>query len=243
MSEIEQVNELEHEFNKLSTDTIKMNGDIHNGDINLENGSDSIGNSLDASPSAASASSDNGSTASSNTGNIIEANVANIIEDNVKEDVIEDNVIEASVANIIEDNKSDISEESSKQDEPVKVETKPEDSYDTVFPSLPNTGTNFTDNNVWNNISMTKRHTINTTQVFHVPVEERRYKDVANSFGNETNKKCMEIADKLGVKVEICCSKDLSLHIVLSGPEEKVSRLIENWIRICLNTYVFFLIP
>lgn len=220
MSEIEQVNELEHEFNKMSTDTIKMNGDIHNGDINIENGSDSIGNSLDASPSAASASSDNGSTASSNTGNIIEANVANIIEDNGKEDVIEDNVIEASVANIIEDNKSDVSDESSKPEEPAKIEIKAE-SYDTVFPSLPNTGTNFTDNNVWNNISM-KRNTINTTQVFHVPVEERRYKDVANSFGNETNKKCMEIADKLGVKVEICCSKDLSLHIVLSGPNEKI---------------------
>lgn len=220
MSEIEQVNELEHEFNKMSTETIKMNGDIHNG--NIENGSDSIGNSLDASPSAASASSDNGSTASSNTGNIIEANVANIIEDNGKEDVIEDNVIEASVANLIEDNKSDISEESAKQDEPVTNKTKPE-SYDDGFPSLPNTGTNFTENNVWNNISMTKRHTMNTTQVFHVPVEERRYKDVANSFGNETNKKCMEIADTYGVKVEICCSKDLSLHIVLSGPEEKVN--------------------
>ncbi len=163
------------------------------------------------------------------TGNIIEANVANLIEDNTesKEDVIEDNVIEANVANIIEDNKSDTSEESAKVEE--DFSKKLEDnaySYDSVFPSLPSTGTNFTDNNVWNNIdskvNMSKRSVLNTTQVFHVPVEERRYKDVANSFGNETNKKCVEIADRLGVKVEICCSKDSSLHIVISGPEERV---------------------
>lgn len=264
MSEIEQVNELEHEFNKLSADSMKMNGDLCNGDLAC-NG-DSIGNSLDASPSAASASSENGSTSSSNTGNNIEADVANLINDQdteSKEDnVLEDNVIEANVANIIEDDKSDTSEESSKEDviednvieanvahiiednksdTSEEIEVKPEAetpnstkqitpdnaySYDSVFPSLPTTGTNFTDNNVWNNIdskvNMSKRHALSTTQVFHVPVEERRYKDVANSFGNETNKKCVEIADKLGVKVEICCSKDSSLHIVISGPEERV---------------------
>lgn len=67
MSEIEQVNELEHEFSKLSAETMKMNGDLHSSDLNQVT-SDSIGNSLDASPSAASASSDNGSTTSSNTG-------------------------------------------------------------------------------------------------------------------------------------------------------------------------------
>lgn len=219
MSEIEQVNGLEQEFNKLNTDSIQMNG--HKGDLNMDTvTSDSIGNSLDASPSAASASSDNSSTTSSNTGNIIEANVANLIEES-KEDVIEDNVIEANVANIIEDNKSDTSEESARDTKASKVEDSY--SYDSVFPSLPSTGMNFTDNNLWNNVDsklMFKRQTI--TQVFHVPVEERRYKDVANSFGNETNKKCHEIADRLGVKVEICCSKDSSLHIVISGPEEKV---------------------
>lgn len=260
MSEIEQVNGLEQEFNKLNTvnceSMSKMNGMVdHNGDLNIDHvTSDSIGNSLDASPvsaaSASSSSSDNASTTSSNTGNIIEANVANLIEDiEVEEDtieskeeedvieeadtdVIEDNVIEANVQNIIEDNKSDTSEEveeiETKVEEMVAVETKPVKveadnySYDSVFPSLPNTGTNFTDNNVWNTLTLSKRHNMTVTQVFHVPVEERRYKDVANSFGNETNKKCHEIADRLGVKVEICCSKDSSLHIVITGTEEKV---------------------
>lgn len=105
--------------------------------------------------------------------------------------------------------------------------------YDTVFPSLPAAPANLNSNSVWNNSDhklSIKRHQ-NTTQVFHVPVEERRYKDVSNSFGNDTNKKCEEIASSKGVKVEICCSKDQSLHIVISGPEEKVveaKRLIVN---------------
>ena len=43
-----------------------------------------------------------------------------------------------------------------------------------------------------------------------------------NNFGNETNKKCEDIANRLGVKVELSCSKDQSLHIVLSGQEDKV---------------------
>jgi len=55
--------------------------------------------------------------------------------------------------------------------------------------------------------------------VFHVPVEERRG---TNGFGNDTNKKCEDIAQRLGVKVELSCSKDQSLHIVLSGVEDKV---------------------
>ena len=160
------------------------------------------------------------------TSNIIEANVANLIDDTAEakeEDTIEDNVIEANVKNIIDDNKSDISEESVSK--PVDSKPKVEEySYDSVFPSLPSSNKNFTDNNVWNQLSSARRMTNNTTQVFHVPVEERKYRDVANSFGtNETNKKCHEIADRLGVKVEICCSKDSALHIVVSGLEEKVS--------------------
>jgi len=92
--------------------------------------------------------------------------------------------------------------------------------YDTIFPSLPSSGTTL--NNLLNGTESKlsiKRHLV-TTQVFHVPLEERKYKEV--NFGNDTNKKCEEIANKLGVKVEICCSKDQSMHVVISGPEEKV---------------------
>jgi len=101
--------------------------------------------------------------------------------------------------------------------------------YEDVFPSLPSRTDNFTDNNIWQQMntmnslrSVAQKRHLNTTQVFHVPVEERQYRGVSNSFGNETNKKCEEIAIRLGVKVEISCSKDQSLHVVLSGAEEKV---------------------
>lgn len=96
------------------------------------------------------------------------------------------------------------------------------DRYEDVFPSLPVSTNNITQNNVWQSIDSrlsVKRH--QTTQVFHVPVEERLYRGV-NSFGNETNKKCEDIANKHGVKVEISCSKDQSLHVVLSGVEDRV---------------------
>lgn len=101
--------------------------------------------------------------------------------------------------------------------------------YEDVFPSLPTPPENFSNNNIWHQMntapvvrsSQQKRH-LNTTQVFHVPVEERQYRGVSSSFGNETNKKCEDIANRLGVKVEISCSKDQSLHVVLSGAEERV---------------------
>jgi len=48
-----------------------------------------------------------------------------------------------------------------------------------------------------------------------------RYEDVFPSLpGNK--KKCEDIANKHGVKVEISCSKDQSLHVVLSGVEDRV---------------------
>lgn len=96
--------------------------------------------------------------------------------------------------------------------------------YDTVFPSLPSTGVTMSQNSVWNQqehkLSI-KKH-LNTTQIFHVPFEERKHKDGSKSFGYDANGKCEEIANRFGVKVEMCGSKDQSLHVVISGPEEKV---------------------
>ncbi len=99
--------------------------------------------------------------------------------------VTSDNVIEANVMNIIEDDKCDTSEESNKAEEDNGC------SFDSVFRSLPSTVTNSTDNNVCNNIDSNvnlSKCSVRNTMVFHMPVRERRYKDVANSFGNETNK-------------------------------------------------------
>lgn len=91
--------------------------------------------------------------------------------------------------------------------------------YETAFPSLPSAPVHLSEwNNTGHKLSI-KPH-LNTAQIFHVPFEERKRKD---DFGNETNKKCEEIASRFGVKVEICQSKDQSLHIVISGSEDKVN--------------------
>jgi predicted RNA-binding protein Jag len=110
--------------------------------------------------------------------------------------------------------------------------SEPEDSfnYETVFPSLPPTQSDnnnavaaqhpmFANSNTAK-LSIKRPHT--TTSVFHIPANERKKSSHSSSFGNETNKKCEEIASRLGVKVEICQSKDQSLHVVISGQEERV---------------------
>jgi hypothetical protein len=104
----------------------------------------------------------------------------------------------------------------------VIVQEEETNSYDSVFPSLPVTIGNTNQATSWPHESgvnklQVKRQTI--TQVFQIPVEERRD---AQAFGNETNHRCETVAQRYGVKVEICCSKDQSLHIVISGNEDKV---------------------
>lgn len=94
-------------------------------------------------------------------------------------------------------------------------------SYDDIFPSLPTTGINQM-TSVWSNTNeklTVKSQTV--TQVLVVPVDERRHKD-EKGFGNDTKLTRDKISEKFGVKIEICCSKDQSLRIVINGTEEKV---------------------
>lgn len=93
--------------------------------------------------------------------------------------------------------------------------------YDSVFPSLPTTGTNITISNAWNNTEYktSSKRNLTTTKVLHVPAEER-IKSFATT--EPINRKCNEIANRVGVKVEISCSKDSSLHIIISGSDDKV---------------------
>ena len=94
-------------------------------------------------------------------------------------------------------------------------------SYERVFPSLPSAVGNLPLASSWPNGSsnklQVKRHVI--TQVFQIPADERRD---AQAFGNEANHNCNAVAERYGVKVEICCSKDQSLSIVITGNEDKV---------------------
>ncbi|XP_056179043.1 LOW QUALITY PROTEIN: vigilin-like [Falco biarmicus] len=62
------------------------------------------------------------------------------------------------------------------------------------------------------------------TQVFHVPLEERKYKDM-NQFGEgEQAKICLDIMRKTGAHLELSLAKDQGLSIVVSGKAEAVTK-------------------
>ncbi|XP_044526830.1 vigilin isoform X2 [Gracilinanus agilis] len=62
------------------------------------------------------------------------------------------------------------------------------------------------------------------TQVFHVPLEERKYKDM-NQFGEgEQAKICLEIMQRTGAHLELSLAKDQGLSIMVSGKLEAVMK-------------------
>ncbi|KAF6114088.1 high density lipoprotein binding protein [Phyllostomus discolor] len=62
------------------------------------------------------------------------------------------------------------------------------------------------------------------TQVFHVPLEERRYKDM-NQFGEgEQAKVCLEIMQRTGAHLELSLAKDQGLSIMVSGKLDAVMK-------------------
>lgn len=66
------------------------------------------------------------------------------------------------------------------------------------------------------------------TQVFHVPLEERRYKEMhEQQFGGAQGlqaKTCSEIMQKTGVAIEMSLAKDESLTVVVTGKTDAVMR-------------------
>ncbi|KAM5228548.1 vigilin isoform 2-T2 [Ctenodactylus gundi] len=75
----------------------------------------------------------------------------------------------------------------------------------------------------WNNkIRPIKASVI--TQVFHVPLEERKYKDM-NQFGEgEQAKICLEIMQRTGAHLELSLAKDQGLSIMVSGKMDAVMK-------------------
>jgi len=70
-----------------------------------------------------------------------------------------------------------------------------------------------------------KRTTV--TQVFCVPVEERRFKEKQESFGEQQEAQAKIISDimgKTGVAIEISTAKDMSLTVVITGKESAVMK-------------------
>ncbi|XP_076306465.1 vigilin-like [Tachypleus tridentatus] len=108
--------------------------------------------------------------------------------------------------------------------------------YDDLFPALPekeliqmapqaNMGQ-------WNKQMKVRSSVI--TQVFRVPLEERRYREIStHRFGEqgEQAKICAEIMQKTGAHIEVSSSKDLSLTILVTGKEDavlKARRMVVN---------------
>ncbi|XP_077998393.1 vigilin-like [Glandiceps talaboti] len=65
------------------------------------------------------------------------------------------------------------------------------------------------------------------TQVFHVPLEERRFRDFTNEqrfgeAGEQSNKICYDIMQKTGTHIEMSMSKDQSLTIMVTGKNDAV---------------------
>ncbi|XP_069769259.1 vigilin-like, partial [Narcine bancroftii] len=98
--------------------------------------------------------------------------------------------------------------------------------YKEAFPPLPEkavTGETTTEpSGAWNKIRPLKSSLI--TQVFHVPLEERKYKEM-NQFGEGDQAKiCLDIMQKTGAHIELSLAKDQGLSIMVSGKLEAVMK-------------------
>uniref|UniRef100_A0A672SEV4 Vigilin n=1 Tax=Sinocyclocheilus grahami TaxID=75366 RepID=A0A672SEV4_SINGR len=98
--------------------------------------------------------------------------------------------------------------------------------YKDAFPPLPEKplpeGVQETGNAWTTKIKPLKSSVI--TQVFHVPLEERKYKDM-NQFGEgDQAKVCLDIMHKTGAHLELSMAKDQGLSIMVSGKHDAVMK-------------------
>ncbi|KAL4221822.1 hypothetical protein ACF0H5_020076 [Mactra antiquata] len=100
--------------------------------------------------------------------------------------------------------------------------------YKEAFPALPESGKNNATpvSGKWSDKFSLK--TSKCTQVFTVPLEERRFKDDfgESSFGDEGKQAeiCKEIMQKTGVTIEMSLAKDQTLTVVVTGKEEQIKK-------------------
>uniref|UniRef100_A0A669CLZ8 Vigilin n=1 Tax=Oreochromis niloticus TaxID=8128 RepID=A0A669CLZ8_ORENI len=62
------------------------------------------------------------------------------------------------------------------------------------------------------------------TQVFHVPLEERRYKDNSQFGEGEEAKVCLDIMQRTGAHIELSLAKDQGLSIMVTGKVDSVMK-------------------
>lgn len=136
----------------------------------------------------------------------------------------------SSAADIIEPAEEEGEEEEEEEEETAAITEAYEPEYDNEFPELKPTtvpevanGSETSDAPSWRR-KMAVRSTM-VTQLFHLPVEERRYRDASGGFGDNTDqqaKVCTEIMKKCGVAIEINSAKDQSLTLMITGKIEQV---------------------
>ncbi|KAJ8375213.1 hypothetical protein SKAU_G00057930 [Synaphobranchus kaupii] len=98
--------------------------------------------------------------------------------------------------------------------------------YKDAFPPLPEKASSPDGTqdsaNAWTKIKPLKSSVI--TQVFHVPLEERKYKDI-NQFGEGDQAKiCVDIMHRTGAHLELSMAKDQGLSIMVSGKLDAVMK-------------------
>lgn len=101
--------------------------------------------------------------------------------------------------------------------------------YDDLFPSLPTapkgnaSGAGSNPIGDWNKKPMLMSSTV--TQVFHIPLEERKDQATGN-FGERSTedsyKLIKNVMEKTGAKIEMSSNKDQSLTFLISGKQETV---------------------
>lgn len=102
--------------------------------------------------------------------------------------------------------------------------------YNSAFPALPMATPQSSATPVSNNWAGTNKFSVKTsncTQVFTVPLEQRRFKDDdENAFGDEGKQAeiCKEIMAKTGVSIEMSLAKDQTLTVVCHGKEDQVKK-------------------
>uniref|UniRef100_A0A8D2Q6J8 Vigilin n=1 Tax=Varanus komodoensis TaxID=61221 RepID=A0A8D2Q6J8_VARKO len=98
--------------------------------------------------------------------------------------------------------------------------------YLEAFPPLPEKGAPGEKSSeltgVWNKIRPIKSSII--TQVFHVPLEERRYKDNSQFGEGDEAKVCVDIMQKTGAHIELSLAKDQGLSIMVTGKLDSVMK-------------------
>ncbi|ESO99461.1 hypothetical protein LOTGIDRAFT_231082 [Lottia gigantea] len=105
--------------------------------------------------------------------------------------------------------------------------------YNDAFPALETSRdvSTIQSNNAWKSQTGAWKHpsirTTKCTQVFSVPLEERRFKEMDDRlFGDETEqtKICKDIMARTGVSIEISMAKDQSLTVVVHGKSDAVMK-------------------